>query len=73
VYFTLRDAPLRQPQPREPIRFQLTLEHADSHGPVHIGCEGDVVRVEIGADAVGAAASVTAYDLGANEMPSIFP
>ena len=70
VFFTLHDRPARPPELREPIRFRLTLEHADRHGPLHIGCEGHVVRVEVGPEAIGVAVSINAYDFGANEVPS---
>ena len=69
VFFTLRDRPTRPPELREPIRFRLTLEHVDPQGPLHIGCEGHVVRVEVGPEAVGVAVSISAYDFGANDVP----
>ena len=69
VFFTLHDRGTRPPELREPIRFRLTLEHADPHGPMHIGCEGHVVRVEVGPEAIGVAVSISSYDFGANEVP----
>ena len=52
-----------------PDQNRLTLEHVDAHGPLHIGCEGHVVRVEVGPEAMGVAVSISAYDFGANEVP----
>ena len=69
VFFTLHDRPAWPPELHEPIRFRLTLEHADPQGPMHIGCEGHVVRVEVGPEAIGVAVSISAYDFGANEVP----
>ena len=69
VFFTLHDRSIQPPELQEPIRFRLTLEHADPHGPLHIGCEGHVVRVESGPKAIGVAVSISAYDFGANEVP----
>ena len=66
VFFTLHDRSTRLPALHEPIRFRLTLEHADPQGPMHIGCEGHVVRVEVGGEAIGVAVSISAHDFGAN-------
>ena len=70
VFFTLHDQSIRPPALREHIRFRLTLEHVDPDGPLHIDCEGDVVRVEVGPEAIGVAASISAYDFGASEVSS---
>ena len=70
VFFTLHDRSTRRPELREHIRFRLTLEHVDPHGPLHIDCEGDVVRVEVGPEAIGVAVSISAYDFDASEVPS---
>ena len=67
VFFMLRDRSTPSPSLNESIRFRLTLEHADPHGPLHIGCEGHVVRVEVGPQAVGVAVKIDAYDFGNGE------
>ena len=69
VFFTLHDQSTRPPELHEPIRFRLTLGHVDPQGPLHIGCEGHVVRVEAGPEAIGVAVSINAYDFGASEVP----
>ena len=65
VFFTLSDGSFRPPEPSEVIRFRLTLEHADPRGPLHVDCEGHVVRVEGGPEALGVAVSVVAFDFDA--------
>ena len=72
VFVTLTDRSTRAPQPREPIRFPLILEHADPHGPLPIDCEGDVVRIEIGPEAIGVAVRISAYDFDADGVPLTF-
>ena len=69
VFFTLHDRSTRSLELHEPIRFRLTLEHVDPQGPLHIGCVGHVVRVEVGLEVIGVAVSISAYDFGANEVP----
>lgn len=70
VFFTLlRDPAARSLMLNDPIRFRLTLEHADPHGPLHIGCEGRVVRVEVEPEAVGVAVCIDAYDFDVGEVP----
>ena len=46
------------------ITFVLELEHADPTGPLHVTCEGRIVRVEPGPDAIGVAVSISAHDFG---------
>ena len=70
VFFTLDNRSTRPPQLREHIRFRLTFAHADPREPLHIDCEGDVVRVEVGSEAIGVAVSISAYDFAASEAPS---
>ena len=70
VFFTLRDRSISPPQLREHLRFRLTFEHADPREPVHVDCEGDVVRVEVGPEAIGLAVSISAFDFGAGEPES---
>jgi hypothetical protein len=67
--FTLHDRSPRPPELHEPIRFRLTLEHVDPQGPLHIGCEGHVVRGELDPQAIGVAVSIDTYDFGAGEVP----
>lgn len=69
VFFTLPDGSFRPAEPHEPIRFRLTLDHVDPRGPLHVDCEGHVVRVEAGPEAIGVAVSVTAFDFDAGEAP----
>ena len=69
VFFTLHDRSTRPPELREHIRFRLTLEHVDPRGPLHVDCEGDVVRIEVGPEAIGVAVSISAYDFDATEAP----
>jgi hypothetical protein len=68
VFFMLHERSAGSLTVNQSIRFRLTLEHADPHGPMHIGCEGHVVRVEVGAEAVGVAVSVDAYDLSGDQV-----
>jgi PilZ domain len=70
VFFTLPGQSSRPPALREHIRFRLTLDHVDPHGPLSIDCEGEVVRVEVGPAMIGVAARISAYDFGASEVPS---
>jgi hypothetical protein len=65
VFFTLLDRSIRPPEPREHIRFRLTLEHVDPRGPLHLHCEGHVVRVEAEPEAIGVAVSINTYDFAA--------
>jgi PilZ domain len=69
VFFTLRDRSIRPPEPREHIRFRLTFEHVDPRGPLHVECEGHVVRVEAGPEAILVAVTISSYDFGASEVP----
>ena len=69
VFFTLHDQSTRPPELHEPIQFRLTLEHVDAQGPLHIGCEGRVVRVEVGPQTIGVAISIDTYDFGTSEVP----
>lgn len=69
MFFTLRDGSFRSPEPSEAIRFRLTLEHVDPRGPLHVDCEGHVVRAEGGPEAIGVAVSVNAFDFDAGEAP----
>src|SRR5262245_28530281 len=71
VFFTLHDRSTPPPALRERIRFRLTFEYADSRGPFHIDCEGDVVRVEVGPEAVGVAVNISAYDFDTSGVPSV--
>lgn len=67
VFFTLRGRSIRLLEPRELIRFRLTLKHVDPSGPLHIGCDGRVVRVEGGPDGIGVAVSIDSYHFGQGE------
>ncbi len=48
-------------------RFSLVLEHVDPHGPLHIGCEGEVMRVEPLGRNVGVAVRIRSYQVEAAE------
>jgi hypothetical protein len=56
VYFETRQKPASD----APLRFTLILEHAEP-GPVRLGCEADVVRIEPRGDAFGVAAAITSH------------
>ena len=43
------------------LSFSLVLEHADPGSPVHLQCQGEVVRVEQCGDKVGIAVHFTSY------------
>jgi PilZ domain len=68
VFFTLHDRSTRPLELQAPIRFRLTLEHADPRGPLRIGCEGHVVRVELGPEVIGMAVSIDTYDFGVGQV-----
>ena len=70
VFFTLDAGSARPPELREHIRFPLTFEHADPGGPLQVEREGDVVRIEVGPDAIGVAVSIGAFDFEAGEPES---
>jgi hypothetical protein len=45
----------------QPIEFTIVLEHIDPVGPVHITCNGEVVRVEKNEQKIGVAATINSY------------
>ena len=67
MYFTVPRASAGQPRLHERIRFQVTLEHADAQGQLHIGCDGHIVRIETGSEGIGMAVRVDSYDFGTSE------
>ena len=55
------------------LSFSLVLEHADPGGPVHLQCQGEVVRVKRCEGKVGVAVRFTSYrfDLPGQSCPSL--
>jgi hypothetical protein len=50
--------------PGQPIEFTLILKHIDPEHPIHLKCQGKVVRVEERGEMIGVATSVVSYAFG---------
>ena len=61
VFFTFFDHTAQPPDVGAQIRLGLVLEHADPRGLLEVCCEGNVVRVDRTADALGVAVQFYSY------------
>ena len=50
------------------VKFSIELENADPNGVMQITCEGEVVRVEPRAHAIGVAVRIDSYDFSGRLM-----